>query len=326
MYTRLIQGYEAMDPELREASASAASKLRPMMCGSSALPYPVMQQWETITKHHLLERYGMTEFVMAISIPLRGIKKGSTVGKPVPGVQHGGNCMEKGATIPPNKETKLPCCSSLYRGPHISEEMGFLKVGAHKRYLRQCSVASEEQKKVVFLLRNWWKKIIKNKRMGVIEELVEKIHQIEELPLKEFHGHTSDVLDLAWSKSNCLLSSWKDKTVRLQQVGCNECISVFQHNDYANENYFMSGSINGKARIWGVTERQVVDWADVRDVTARCYHPDAKLMKFTLTMVSSVSFFFINAGLYSGLCHWHLPVLCSIRWKSPTNYNDKFPG
>ncbi|GFY97059.1 AMP-dependent synthetase and ligase family protein [Actinidia rufa] len=49
IYTRLIQGYEAMDPELKEASASAASKLRLMMCGSSALPYPVMQQWETIT-------------------------------------------------------------------------------------------------------------------------------------------------------------------------------------------------------------------------------------------------------------------------------------
>ncbi|XP_028126733.1 uncharacterized protein LOC114323357 isoform X4 [Camellia sinensis] len=56
-----------------------------------------------------------------------------------------------------------------------------------------------------------WKKFIKNKRMGVIKELVEKIHQIEELPLQEFHGHTSDVLDLAWSKSNCLLSSSKDK-------------------------------------------------------------------------------------------------------------------
>ncbi|CAL5384729.1 unnamed protein product [Camellia sinensis] len=77
-----------------------------------------------------------------------------------------------------------------------------------------------------------WKKFIKNKRMGVIEEFVEKIHQIEELPLQEFHGHTSDVLDLAWSKSNCVLSSSKDKIARLWQVGCNECISVFQHNDY----------------------------------------------------------------------------------------------
>ncbi|XP_052182299.1 probable CoA ligase CCL8 isoform X2 [Diospyros lotus] len=87
MYTRLIQGYEAMDPDLKEASALAASKLRLMMSGSSALPYPVMQQWEIITGHCLLERYGMTEFVMAISNPLRGLRKGGTVGHPFPGVE-----------------------------------------------------------------------------------------------------------------------------------------------------------------------------------------------------------------------------------------------
>lgn len=87
IYTRLIQGYEAMDPELQSTSASAASHLRLMMCGSSALPLPIMQQWETITGHRLLERYGMTEFVMAISNPLKGNRKGGTVGKPFPGVQ-----------------------------------------------------------------------------------------------------------------------------------------------------------------------------------------------------------------------------------------------
>ncbi|XP_074312522.1 putative CoA ligase CCL8 [Silene latifolia] len=87
MYTRLIQGYEAMQPDIQVISASAASKLRLMMCGSSALPYPVMQQWETITGHRLLERYGMTEFVMALSNPLEGLRKGGTVGKPLPGVE-----------------------------------------------------------------------------------------------------------------------------------------------------------------------------------------------------------------------------------------------
>lgn len=87
MYTRLIQGYEAMEPDVQAISASAASKLRLMMCGSSALPYPVMQQWETITGHRLLERYGMTEFVMALSNPLRGLRNGGTVGKPLPGVE-----------------------------------------------------------------------------------------------------------------------------------------------------------------------------------------------------------------------------------------------
>ncbi|XP_065866149.1 probable CoA ligase CCL8 [Euphorbia lathyris] len=87
MYTRLIQGYEAMDPELQQASASAARQLRLMMCGSSALPLPIMEQWEKITGHRLLERYGMTEFVMAISNPLEGPRKAGTVGKPFPGVQ-----------------------------------------------------------------------------------------------------------------------------------------------------------------------------------------------------------------------------------------------
>ncbi|XP_010465627.1 PREDICTED: malonate--CoA ligase [Camelina sativa] len=87
MYTRLIQGYEAMDKEMQDSSASAARKLRLMMSGSSALPRPVMHQWESITGHRLLERYGMTEFVMAISNPLRGERKAGTVGKPLPGVE-----------------------------------------------------------------------------------------------------------------------------------------------------------------------------------------------------------------------------------------------
>ncbi|GLT71670.1 hypothetical protein SLA2020_436700 [Shorea laevis] len=87
MYSRLIQGYVAMDPELQAASASAARQLRLMMCGSSALPQPVMQQWESITGHRLLERYGMTEFVMTIANPLKGMRKAGTVGKPFPGVQ-----------------------------------------------------------------------------------------------------------------------------------------------------------------------------------------------------------------------------------------------
>uniref|UniRef100_A0A5B7AI15 Uncharacterized protein n=1 Tax=Davidia involucrata TaxID=16924 RepID=A0A5B7AI15_DAVIN len=113
----------------------------------------------------------------------------------------------------------------------------------------------------------------------------DKVFRIEESPLHEFHGHTSDVLDLAWSKSNYLLSSSEDKTVRLWQVGCDECLSVFHHNDYVtciqfnpvDENYFISGSLDGKVRVWGLSERRVVDWADVRDVvTAICYRPNGK--------------------------------------------------
>ncbi|XP_028107916.1 uncharacterized protein LOC114306810 [Camellia sinensis] len=70
--------------------------------------------------------------------------------------QHGRTCMEKGAKVSTNKEAKLPCCSSLYCVPHISKEMGFLKGGAHKRYLRQCSIASEEQKRAGSGMRLGW--------------------------------------------------------------------------------------------------------------------------------------------------------------------------
>ncbi|XP_010931045.1 uncharacterized protein [Elaeis guineensis] len=112
-----------------------------------------------------------------------------------------------------------------------------------------------------------------------------KVFKIEEAPLQEFYGHTGDILDLSWSKSDCLLTSSKDKTVRMWKVGCDGCLKVFRHNDYVtcvqfnpNDNkYFISGSIDGKVRIWGVPENRVVDWVDLRDiVTAISYRPDGK--------------------------------------------------
>ncbi|CAI0554865.1 unnamed protein product [Linum tenue] len=113
----------------------------------------------------------------------------------------------------------------------------------------------------------------------------EMVFRIEESPVHEFRGHSSDVLDLAWSSSNLLLSSSKDNTVRLWQVGCNDCLNVFHHRNYVtciqfnpvNENYFISGSIDGKVRIWGVHEARVIEWADVRDaISSICYKPDGK--------------------------------------------------
>ncbi|RWR86875.1 POC1 centriolar protein B-like protein isoform X1 [Cinnamomum micranthum f. kanehirae] len=113
----------------------------------------------------------------------------------------------------------------------------------------------------------------------------DKVFRIEETPLHEFRGHTSDVLDLSWSKSKCLLSSSADKTVRLWEVGCETCLKVFHHSDYvtcvqfnpADDRYFISGSIDGNIRIWGVLEDRVVDWAKVHDIiTAVCYRPDGQ--------------------------------------------------
>ncbi|PON82227.1 Coatomer beta subunit [Trema orientale] len=131
----------------------------------------------------------------------------------------------------------------------------------------------------------------------------DKIFRIDESPLQEFYGHSSDILDLAWSSSNCIISSSKDKTVRLWQLGCKGCLNVFHHNNYVtciqfnpvDDNYFISGSIDGKVRIWGLSEKRVVDWTDVRDViTAICYQPDGK--GFIVGSITGTCRFYIISG------------------------------
>ncbi len=43
-----------------------------MVSGSAALPDRVMDEWEELSGHKLLERYGMTEIGMALSNPYKG--------------------------------------------------------------------------------------------------------------------------------------------------------------------------------------------------------------------------------------------------------------
>jgi WD40 repeat protein len=45
-----------------------------------------------------------------------------------------------------------------------------------------------------------------------------------------------------------------------------------------NDNVFISGSIDGKVRIWEVVRCRVVDYIDIREiVTAVCFRPDGKV-------------------------------------------------
>lgn len=113
----------------------------------------------------------------------------------------------------------------------------------------------------------------------------DKMFHIEELPLQRLKGHSGDVLDLAWSTSNHLLSSSTDKTIRLWQADSDQCLGVFDHSNYvtcvqfnpADESHFISGCIDGKVRIWGIRSKRVEEWANVQDiVTAVCYQPNGK--------------------------------------------------
>lgn len=131
----------------------------------------------------------------------------------------------------------------------------------------------------------------------------EKVIRISDSPVHEFRGHASDILDLAWSTSNHLLSSSKDETVRLWQVGSDECISVFLHSNYVtciqfnpvDENCFITGSVDGKVRVWGVPEKRVLKWAETRNaITAVCYQPNGK--GFVTGSVSGTCRFFELSG------------------------------
>lgn len=66
-------------------------------------------------------------------------------------------------------------------------------------------------------------------------------------------------------------------------------VTCIQFNP-VDDNYFISGSLDAKVRIWSIKDRQVVDWNDLREmITAVCYRPDGQV----LTMLNALPIFFI---------------------------------
>lgn len=97
----------------------------------------------------------------------------------------------------------------------------------------------------------------------------------EEGPLllfSAYRGHSADVLDVAWSKNHFLLSSSMDKTVRLWHVTRVECLCTFRHIDFVttiqfhprDDRYFLSGSLDGKLRLWNIPDKRVTLWNEVQ--------------------------------------------------------------
>lgn len=87
IYTRLLDEYERAEEAQREQWRRGAEGLRLFVSGSAALPVRVLERWEKITGHRLLERYGMTEIGMALSNPLLGTRVPGHVGTPLPGME-----------------------------------------------------------------------------------------------------------------------------------------------------------------------------------------------------------------------------------------------
>lgn len=87
IYFKLIAHFESLNASMQLQLTASMRKFRLMVCGSAALPVSVMEKWEVISGHTLLERYGMTELGMAISNPYHGERKAGYVGMPLPGVE-----------------------------------------------------------------------------------------------------------------------------------------------------------------------------------------------------------------------------------------------
>ncbi|KAJ8532945.1 hypothetical protein K7X08_015834 [Anisodus acutangulus] len=131
-------------------------------------------------------------------------------------------------------------------------------------------------------------KVSHKKKGNSVPEYVkvpETVFSLSEKPICTLKGHQEDVLDLSWSRSQLLLSSSIDKTVRLWNVETQTCLKMFAHNDYVtciqinpmDDDYFISGSLDAKVRIWNIPDRKVVDWTDLHEmVTATCFTPDGQ--------------------------------------------------
>ncbi|MBD2447787.1 AMP-binding protein [Nostoc sp. FACHB-152] len=87
IYVKLIAAWENASKERQKTMSASCAKMRLMVSGSAALPVQVLEKWQKISGHFLLERYGMTEIGMALSNPLHGQRYSGYVGQPLPQVE-----------------------------------------------------------------------------------------------------------------------------------------------------------------------------------------------------------------------------------------------
>jgi malonyl-CoA/methylmalonyl-CoA synthetase len=116
IYSRLSAAWKMASPDRQAALSAGCHKLRLMVSGSAALPVSVLAEWQKISDHVLLERYGMTEIGMALSNPLHGQRQPGFVGTPLPGVEIR-LVDEQGQEVAPGTPGEIEV-----RGPSVFQE------------------------------------------------------------------------------------------------------------------------------------------------------------------------------------------------------------
>ncbi|TMM56632.1 long-chain fatty acid--CoA ligase [Maribacter algarum] len=83
IYYKLIAFYNELSSARKNEISEALNPFRLMVSGSAALPISVLEEWQKISGHILLERYGMTEMGMAISNSYRDKRMPGYIGLPL---------------------------------------------------------------------------------------------------------------------------------------------------------------------------------------------------------------------------------------------------
>ncbi|TPX33985.1 hypothetical protein SmJEL517_g03206 [Synchytrium microbalum] len=86
MFTRMEALYKTWTPEKQQAATESCKQFRLLVSGSAALPDVLYHEWERISGHQILERYGMTE-IGAAGNPVEGARVPGTVGVMLKGVE-----------------------------------------------------------------------------------------------------------------------------------------------------------------------------------------------------------------------------------------------
>ncbi|KLU91237.1 WD repeat-containing protein 44 [Magnaporthiopsis poae ATCC 64411] len=120
-----------------------------------------------------------------------------------------------------------------------------------------------------------------------------------EQPVREFEGHTGEILDLSWSKNNFLLSTSMDRTVRLWHVSRRECLCSFRHSEFVSkvafhprdDRFFLAGCLDATLRLWSIPDKAVAYSVQTADlITAVAFSPDGTVA---------------IAGMLSGICNFY---------------------
>lgn len=115
-------------------------------------------------------------------------------------------------------------------------------------------------------------------------------------PVREYSGHSSDVVALSWSKSLFLASGSIDKSCRVWHVSSDSCLAVLRHPDFVtsvdfhplDDSLILTGCFDKRLRLWDVSGASVC-----QRVTAPSYITACRF---------NLSGDFAVAGLYTGHC------------------------